>query len=74
MENWDKILQEKVQEIRGQEIKILDDFCKAYIASEFLNGRDMKWMMKHLQLNKQMTNQDGKIGYRYWYSIIDEEL
>ena len=70
----DELLERAVKEIRGQELKILDDFAKAYLAGVAITSpSDIAWLIKNLQLNQQQTYEDGKIGYKYWYSYIDRE-
>ena len=72
MNEFDDKLQEAVSQIRGQELKILDDFAKAYLAGmAYSSPKDIAWIIKHLQLNQQEVREPGKFGYKYWYSLRD---
>lgn len=65
----DEGLANLAKEIRGNELKILDDFCKAYIAAESLiTGKDLLTILSELSLNQQRVFKDGQIFTRYWFS------
>lgn len=65
------LLQKAVSEIRNQELKILDDFAKAYLAGlSYSSSKDIAWLIQHLQLNQQQTDQP--FGFKYWYSLKED--
>lgn len=69
----DQLLEKAVAQIRGQELKILEDFAKAYLASmSFLCAKDIAWMIEHLQLNQQKVDDPNHFGYKYWYSFRED--
>jgi len=74
MNEHDDLLEKAVSKIRDQELKILDDFAKAYLAAEFLSGHDLAWCVKNIQLNQQKVNEGEKFGYKYWYSLKEEHV
>jgi hypothetical protein len=70
----DAILHEAVSQIRGQELKILDDFAKAYLSGmAYSSPKDIAYLIKHIQLNQQQVNEEGKFGYKYWYTLREDE-
>ena len=74
----DNDFQEKISkvaaELRGKEIKILDDFCKAYYAAEsHMTGRDLMGIIGRVSLNIQTFFKDGHMGTRYWFSPKEKE-
>jgi hypothetical protein len=73
MENCDNELSEKISEIHDHVMKIFEDFAKSYLASEFMSGKDLEWCVKNIQLNQKPIHQEGKIGYKYWFSLRLEE-
>ena len=73
MMDFDKALEKAVSEIRHQELKILDDFAKAYLAGmSYTSSKDIAWMIRHLQLNQQEVREETKFGNKYWYSLRDD--
>ncbi len=74
MSGYDEKLKEAVSQIRGQQDRILEDFCKAYLASMSLSHpRDIAWIIKHLQLNTQKTDDNDVFGFKYWFSLREDE-
>lgn len=57
-------IHEMAKQIMQQRHKILDDFCKAYLAE---NAKNIP--IRDLVLNEQQI--DGR--YRWWWSLKDEE-
>ena len=58
-------IHEIAHQIYLQRHKILDDFCKAYLAENMIDSTPIR----NLVLNEQFI--DGR--YRWWYSVKDEE-
>jgi hypothetical protein len=74
----DNAFQDKISkvasELRGKEIQILDDFCKAYYAAEsHMTGRDLMGIIGRVSLNIQTFFKDGQMGTKYWFSPKDTE-
>jgi hypothetical protein len=68
-----KNLQDKISEIasemRGNELKIVDDFCKAYHAAlSHMTGKEFIQIIDEITLNVQQFFKDGQMGTRYWFS------
>lgn len=59
-----------VAEIRGNEMKIVEDFLRAFTCSEMLtSGKDLLTLMKNIELNVMHDYACG--GSRYWISVKD---
>jgi len=70
----DVLLEKAIREITGQEREILDQFAKAFIAAKSIQTEtDVAWLVTHLQLNKQYTNENGLGGWRYWFSFHGDD-
>jgi hypothetical protein len=73
----DTYFQEKIakasHEMRGKELQILDDFCKAYYAAEMhMTGKDLAQIADTVCLNIQHFYKDGQYTTKYWFSPKDE--
>ncbi len=70
----DEILEKVTQEIAANHRKIIDDWCKAYMAQMYEEGKDIK--PGSFILNEQVPTyhkgQDCMVR-RYWFEIKDEE-
>lgn len=70
----DELLEKAVREIAGKEREIIDQFAKTFVAAKSLQTEtDLVWLITHLQLNRQDTFEDGKAGYRLWFSFHGED-
>ncbi len=74
----EKDFQEKIErashELRGKELQILDDFCKAYYASQMLmTGKDFMIIADSVCLNIQQHFKDGQYTTKYWFSPKEEK-
>ncbi len=74
--------QEKIQEqiskvaseLRGNEMKILDDFCKTYYAAVgHMTGKEFMSIVNDVTLNVQQFFKDGQVGTRYWFSPKEKD-
>ena len=66
-------LHKMVSEIRGNEMKIIDDFCKSFLAAEsLLTGKDFVTLMREFSLNVQYCNKNGQPYAKYWLSLEKE--
>lgn len=73
-EDFQKKIEQVTAELRGKEIQILDDFCKAYYAAEsHMTGRDLIGIIGKISLNIQTFIKDGQMGTRYWFSPKEAE-
>jgi hypothetical protein len=68
-----KEIQDKISkvasELRGNEMKILDDFCKTYYAAVgHMTGKEFMSIVNDVTLNVQQFFKDGQVGTRYWFS------
>lgn len=69
----DKVLQEVTKELRGNELKVLDEFAKAFICSEsLLTGKSLIGILKDFRLNIQQVVEGEKAFTRYWFSLKEE--
>ena len=60
-----------VKEISENHHKIIDDWCKAYMAELYERGFEIK--PGNFILNEQeLHERDGKMIKRYWFSLRDE--
>lgn len=64
----DRKLEEITCEVRGRELRILDEFAKAYFATECLSGHDLIWCIKNIELNLHQYFDNGKYITKYWFS------
>jgi hypothetical protein len=70
----DDLLSEAVAKIRGNELKILDDFCKAFISAQcLLTGKDVIGIMGSYVLNQKTTFKDGHIVSQHWLTLKDQD-
>lgn len=63
----DELLEKVVQEIAKNHRKIIDDWCKAYMAQLYEEGHDIKPGSFTLNEQRDMELSNGKIGTRYWF-------
>jgi len=69
-----KKIREAAAQLRGNEIKVLDDFCKAYYAAEsHMTGKGLLSIIGNVRLNIQQFFKDGQMGTRYWFSQKDDK-
>ena len=56
------------RKIRGKELEILDEFAKAFLASETLTGKDLVGVIKDYELiMATIFNRDGSYTIKYGY-------
>lgn len=71
--NFDEIISKLCREIRGNESKILDDYCKAYLAAESkMTGKDILTIFKDISLNIKSIYEDGFMKTQYWFSAKEQ--
>jgi len=63
----DDLLEKIVQEIAKNHRKIIDDWCKAYMAQLYEEGYDIKPGSFTLNEQEDMELSNGKTGKRYWF-------
>ena len=67
----EELLKKAIQEISENHSKIIDDWCKAYMAELYKRGHELK--PGSFVLNEQeLHERDGKMVKRYWFSLRDE--
>ncbi len=64
----DDLLQKITESIANNEQKILDDFCKAFIALKSLEGIPLEEVFKYYTLNIQTFYEKDSIKTKYWFS------
>jgi hypothetical protein len=69
MEN--ETIQKIVEEISNNHHKIIDDWCKAYMAQIYCEGHGIK--PGNYCLHEQDVYENGKFGKRYWFTKIEDE-
>jgi hypothetical protein len=61
-------------ELHGNEMKIVDDFCKAYYAAVmYMTGKEFMQIVDEVTLNVQQFYKDGQVGTRYWFSPKEKD-
>ena len=69
----DNLINEVTKELRHNELKVLDEFAKAFICSESLStGKSFIGILKDFRLNIQQVFDDGKAVTRYWFTLKEE--
>ena len=64
----DELLQKVVEDISKNHRKIIDDWCKAYLAQIYEEGMDIK--PSCFTLNQQDYRfENGYMGKRYWFTV-----
>lgn len=63
----DTAVQEAVKEISTNHRKIIDDWCKAYLAELYGSGFDIK--PGCFTLNQMEVKEGNIIGWKYWFTI-----
>lgn len=72
-EKFSQKIQEVAAQVRGHELKILDDFCKAYYAAEMkMTGKDFMEIANDVCLSIQSFYKDGQMTTKYWFSPKEE--
>jgi hypothetical protein len=71
MNDLQQKMNEAVANIQRNHHQIIDDWCKAYMAELYEKG--VKLNPGCFILNQQQVNEEGKIGWKYWFSIKEEE-
>jgi hypothetical protein len=67
MEDLQKKMQEAIQNISMNHRKIIDDFCKAYMAQRYEEGKSIK--PGSFVLNEQdLPIEEKRFGKRYWFT------
>lgn len=76
MESLQYNLDEAVREISTNHRRILDDWCKAYMAELYELGLEIK--PGCFTLNQMQMNDGGLIGWKYWFTFkgktMDEHM
>lgn len=65
-EDLQKGMDEAIQNIIKNHSKIIEDFCKSYLAQRFEEGKSIK--PGSFVLNEQDQSKDGNFGKRYWFT------
>jgi hypothetical protein len=68
----DKILNEIVKNISENHHKIIDDWCKAYLAQQYQEGKEIKPNCFTL-FHKQQDSLKGDIIHKYWFEPKEKE-
>ena len=69
----DVLLDQCVENIKKNHEKIIDDWCKAYLAELFQCGIDIKPGCFTLVQQQGLTLKNGELGYHYWFEPKDEK-
>ena len=64
-------INEAVNDIKKNHQQIIDDWCKAYLAQLNEEGHEIKPGL--LTLNKQSVLLNGKMAWKYWFTIEEHE-
>lgn len=67
MPSLDEKFQEAIRNICANHHKIIDDWCKAYLAELYGLGIDIR--PGCFTLNQMQVNEEGKAGWKYWFTI-----
>jgi len=65
----DDSFEKAIAEIAFNHRKIIDDWCKAYLAQLYEEGHDIKPGDFTLNEQRDMVLENGKLGKRYWFSF-----
>ncbi len=60
-------LQKAVEEISNNHRKIIDDWCKAYLAQLYEEGHNLNPGSFTLCEQQDFVFENGKLGKRYWF-------
>jgi len=67
--DFEDMIYNVTSKIRGNELKILDEFSKAFLASEMLNGKDLIGILNEFELTIQTRHvKDSKDTFETTYS------
>ena len=66
-------LNKAIKEISRNHRKIIDDWCKAYLAQLYEEGTDIKPGCFILYESHEFENIDGKLYKKYWFKKSKEE-
>lgn len=69
----DDFLEKLVSELTGSEVKILDEFAKAIICSQTLQGKHLINVVESFVLNVQKDFSDGICTTKYWFTLKDDD-
>lgn len=64
--NLDKKIEEAVRDIAANHRKIINEWCKAYLAQTYEETGSIK--PGDFTLNEQWWEENGKMGKRYWFT------
>lgn len=67
----DEILNKVIAEISANHRKIIDDWCKAYLAQLYEEGHELKPGCFTL-FEQELTLENGKLGKKYWFKPTGE--
>ncbi len=67
-----KLIKEVINQVRGQELKILDEFSKAFLASEMLTGKDLVGIINEFELTIKTDYSGSSITTKYSYRRITD--
>lgn len=68
----DTIIQKKIREISENHNKILDDWCKAYLAHLVKEGVELKPNCVNL-FHKKPSGIEGDIIHEYWFELREKQ-
>lgn len=61
------IFKEAINNICANHHRIIDDWCKAYLAE--LHGLGIDIRPGCFELNQMQVNEEGNIGWKYWFTF-----
>lgn len=65
--------EEAIQNISKNHRKIIDDWCKAYLAEIYQYGLDIKPGCFTLIEQQDFVSENGKLVKKYWFELKDEK-
>ncbi len=62
----DYLLEKAVQDITQNHRKIIDDWCKAYMAQLYQQGKSID-VGSFTLMQQNLSMAPGEVGYKYWF-------
>ena len=69
----DKNIIDIAKEMAGNERKIVDDFCKAFIAHKILNNENISLIFEKYTFCTKSSFEDGAWVQKYWFECRNNE-
>ncbi len=73
--NQNDFITEASDKLMQNRLEILDDFCKAFFASEsMVSGKDLQGILKDFVLNQSTVFENGVMVNKHWFSLKEKTL